>query len=387
MKYAIHIIRTLIKNERFIFSVMLICVFVSAWVMTFSYGLYHNYSEKLSQESNKDTKLLLEIADGKSLTRGDLVRYLNEVSPKTLDAMDIVVARSWFVFTNEYGTEERKSLFTRFVIRNGSFIPSPYIVQLWDDDNLITSGRYISKEEEENGEKVIMLDESVLGKDKELYSEFLKDDETFLLNGEEYKIIGTHISIGFVVPLLSLPESESLELSITMRFEKPITKSQYDELYAAAQRVVPDVFVFPEMELADEQNIFIYNNMLAVSVLVAVLTIINFAFLYSFILQRRGRTLAIMRMCGCTRGQAFGICMGECCLICIPTFLIGELTYIPLLHVVLGKMFEFIEEAYSLVVYGLLFAIFVAVLLIVMGILLSRQIHTEIAEGRKGGAV
>lgn len=79
--------------------------------------------------------------------------------------------------------------------------------------------------------------------------------------------------------------------------------------------------------------------------------------------------------------------MGECCLICIPTFLIGMLTYIPLLHFVLGGMFEFIEEAYSLVVYGLLFAVFVAVLLIVMGILLSRQIRMELAERRKGGTI
>lgn len=384
MKYIFYNIRNLAGREKFIFAVMLICVFVSAWVMTFSYGLYHNYSEKLAQESNKGADLYLEIANGKTLTRGELVRYLTEISPKTLNAMDIIVAQSSFVFKDAHGNKDGMPLFTRFVIRNGSFIPSPYVVQLWNDDNLIVTGRYISDYEEANGEKVIMLQNRL---DEDVYGEFFKDDETFLLDGEEYKIVGTHNSSGFVVPLLSLPEDKSIAYGITMQFSKPITRKQYDELLVTAQQVVPGVFIFPEMELADEQSIFIYNNMIAVSVLIAVLTIVNFAFLYSFILQRRARTLAIMRICGCTKRRAWRICMGECCFICIPTFLIGMLTYIPLLHGVLGGMFEFIEEAYSLVVYGLIFAVFAAVLLIVMGIMLSRQIRMELAEGRKGGAL
>lgn len=40
MKYIFYNIRNLIKHEKFIFAVMIICVFVSAWIMTFSYGLY-----------------------------------------------------------------------------------------------------------------------------------------------------------------------------------------------------------------------------------------------------------------------------------------------------------------------------------------------------------
>ncbi len=130
-----------------------------------------------------------------------------------------------------------------------------------------------------------------------------------------------------------------------------------------------------------------YRNMLAVSVLIAALTIINFAFLYGFILQKRARTLAIMRICGCTKFRARRICMGECCLICIPVFLIGMLTYIPLLHGVLGNLLEYIEQAYSFVVYALLFLIYAATLLIIMGVMLSRQIRPELAESRKGGAL
>ncbi|MDE7362112.1 MAG: hypothetical protein K2N38_09290 [Oscillospiraceae bacterium] len=383
MKHIVQNIRTLVKNERFIFIVMMLSVFVSAWVMTFSYGLYHNYSEMLAQETDKSTYVDPMVADGMTLTRGDFVRYLNELSPKTLDATENIVVSASFPAVDNNGYDSKEHMTSRFAIRSGSFVPSPYIVQLWNDNNMIASGRYISDSEEANGEKVVMTEQGYV---KQSCPSLYIDDETVLVNGEEYKIVGTHTSSDFIVPFLSMPEDTELPGYISIGFTNPITRKQYDELVNTAERVLPGVLVFPEQGFTDEQSIFIYNNMLVVSVLIAVLTIVNFAFLYSFILQRRARTLAIMRICGCTKGRAWGICMGECCLICIPTFLIGVLTYIPLLHGVLGDMFEFIEEAYSLVVYGLLFAIFAAVLLTVMGILLSRQIHMEIAEGRKGGA-
>lgn len=376
-------VRSLVKTEKFIFAVMLLYVFVSAWIMIFSYGLYHNYSAKLNEESGKSRYVDPMVADEMMLTRGDFVRFLSEVSPQTLDAISCIVVMCPFPAVDDFGNDGRLDMVSRFVIQNGAIAPSPYIIELWNEKNILLSGRYISNEEEANGERVVMIDKTLLNS----YSTLFKGEEAAVINGEEFKIIGTHNTSEFIVPLLSIPEDMALRENIYIDFKKPVTRHQYTELVNTAERVLPGVLVFPEQAFADEQSIFIYNNMLVVSVLIASLTIINFAFLYSFILQRRARTLAIMRICGCTKGRAFGICMGECCLICIPPFLVGVLTYIPLLHGVLGKMFEFIEEAYSLAVYGLLFAIFAAVLLIVMGLLLSRQIHMEIAEGRKGGTV
>lgn len=380
MKYIFQNIRTLVKNEKFIFTVMLICVFVSAWVMTFSYGLYHNYSEMLTKESNKGYTLNPQIADGMSLTRGDFVRYLTAVSSETLDAMNVVFVQCGFDYTDKYGNNERRSMVSRTVIRDGFFVPSPFIVQSWNDESIIVSGRYISDFEESNGEKVVLI-----AKDTKISSpELLKDDETIIINGEEYAIVGTHASFGLIVPLLSIPDNMQISNNLALSFARPVTKKQYDELVSVAERILPGMFIFPEQEYADEQSIFIYNNMLVVSVLIAALTIINFALLYRFILQRRVRTLAVMRICGCTKSGAWRMCMGECCLICIPTFLIGMLSYIPFLHGVLGGLFEYIEQAYSFAVYALLFVIYAAMLLIIMGIMLSRQIRLELAEGRKG---
>lgn len=369
-------IRSLVKTEKIIFAVMLICVFVSAWIMTFSYGLYHNYSAKLTEESGKSRYVDPMVADGMTLTRGDFVRFLSEVSPQTLDAISNIVVMCPFPVVDDFGNDGRLDMVSRFVIRNGAITPSTYIIELWNEKHILLSGRYISNEEEANGEKVVMIDKTLLNS----YGTLFKGEEAAVINGEEFKIIGTHNTSEFIVPLLSIPEDMTLRENIYIDFEKPVTRRQYIELVNTAERILPGVLVFSEQEFTDEQSVLIYKNMIAVAVLIAALTIINFAVLYCFILKKRTRTLAIMRICGCTKGKARRICLGECCMICIPTFLLGTLTYIPLLHGVLGNMFEYIEEAYNFTVYALLFAVFVGVLLIVMGILLPRQIRRDVKE-------
>ena len=387
MKYVFYNIRNLAKNERFIFTVMLLCVFVSAWIMTFSYGLYHNYSEMLKEPDDLGDELRPETAEDITLTRGDVTRFILELSPATLDAMDNIVIQGFTEpFESKEGDMATLPMTSRVVVRNGSFVPSPYIVQFWNDESMIISGRYISDDEEANGENVVMIPYKTIHQLRDDHPELFKDEETMLLNGEEFKVIGEHTSFGVITPFLTIPEDSGVFPPL-MCFTEPITRKQYSDIVNTAERVLPGVFIFTKIDLGDEQAFMIYNNMLIVAVIIAALTIINFAFLYNFILHKRARTLAIMRICGCTKGRARLICLGECCLICIPTFLIGMLTYIPFLHGVLGRVFEYIEEAYSLVVYGLLFAIFVAALFIIMSILLTRVIRRELAEGRKGGAI
>lgn len=390
MKYALKNLLSLLKTEKFIFAVMLFSVFISAWAMTFSYGLYHNYSALSIQEEGKGMYVSPEIAKGKTLTRGDVVRYLYEISPKTLNAMNIIVTSHPVIDDNG---ELLKSLESRVVVRNGRIIPSPYIVDLWDELNMISSGRFISDEEESNGEFVAIIEnEDDVDKSYHTPNKAIKfiDDDTIIISdsGHEYKykVVGKHTSYDITVPLLSLPEDANIRF-FGFSFEKQVTNKQFAELKAVAEEVIPGILIFPDLELPDEEAIYIYNNMMFVSVLIAALTIINFAFLYSFILGKRTRTLAIMRICGCTEGHAWAICLGECCLICIPTFIIGVLTYIPFMKNVLSEPFEFIEEAYSLPVYAILFAIYAAMLFVIMGVMLKKQTSRELVEGRKGGAI
>lgn len=134
MKHVFQNLRSLAKNEKFIFAVMLVCVFVSAWIMTFSYGLYHNYTAMLNEpDDDLGDDLTPELAEGSTLTRGDVARFFLALSPDTLDAM-----ATTYVFGQSEPMEDEHgeiseyntlSMVSRFVVRDGRFIPPPYIVQ------------------------------------------------------------------------------------------------------------------------------------------------------------------------------------------------------------------------------------------------------------------
>lgn len=292
MKYVFYNIRNLARNEKFIFALMLLCIFTSAWIMTFSYGLYQHYFSMRTEADEESKQLYPEIAEGEILTRGEAEAYLNSLS----------------------------------------------------------------------------------------------DDGTILLYGQKYKIVGTHTSNGSVVPFLSIPEDIPLD-RLSFNFERPMTRKNYNELVERAAEIIPGKLIFPEFAGPDVESIYIYGNIMMISVLIAALVIVNFAFLYRFIFGKRRRQLAILRICGCTAARARAICLGECIVICAPVFLAGMLTFIPFMHNVLSDVFEYMEESYEPWIYAAVFGIYLGSLIIVMGIFLASRIGKTIAESRKETAV
>lgn len=385
MKYVFYNIRNLAKNEKFIFSVMLLCIFISAWIMTFSYGLYQHYFSMRIEADEESKSVHPEIAKGQTLTRGEFELYLNSLSDKLTSNTSLIMCSTYYGFKNAVRPDEDLSIpiYSRFAIRYGVYRVSPYISEHWDKNNMIATGRYLLDNEEADGALSILVPEKVMGNKsvRQEYENVLFDD-SMLMFGQEYSIVGTHTSIGCVVPFLSIPEETPLR-SISLSFEENLTRKEYDELVDRANEVIPGKLIFPELTLPDEESIYIYNNIMMISLLIAILVIINFAFLYSFIFGRRRRQLAVMRICGCTAARAWAICLGECIVICVPVFLCGMFAYIPFMHGVLSDVFEYMEDSYEPWIYAAIFAIYIGALVVVMGISLAGQIGKTLAEGRK----
>lgn len=388
MKYVLYNIRSLARHEKFIFAVMLVCIFVSAWIMTFSYGLYQNYFSLRTESDETAKSVSPQVADGQTLTRGDLKTYLDSLSDELLNGVEIIYCSTrWYCENSETpGDIIENPAVSRFTVRNGVYQTSAFVSDLWNSSGMITTGRFLTDNDEMLGTPVVLVWH------KEMTDEFLRkrnknlilDDNTAMICGKEYKIVGTHTSFGLIVPFLSISgENEIADFSFT--FENAMTQRIYNELVDTANAVLPGKLIFPELDLPDRESIYIYNNIMMISVLIAALTVVNFAFLYNFIFGKRRRELAVMRICGCTAARALGICLGECCLICVPVFLCGMLTYIPFMHSVLSDVFVYMEDSYSAWIYAAIFGIYILTLIVIMGILLSRQIGKTLAESRKDG--
>ena len=389
MKYVFYNIRNLAGREKFIFAVMLICVFVSAWIMTFSYGLYQNFHALVVEGDETGKSADPRIVDGETLTYGEFKIYLDVLPSELLNSSDYIYCRSTYLYERGDRPGEMKNahVVSRFTVIDGNYLASTFISDLWKSKGLLATGSFFSNEDEMFGTDCVMVDKLIMNDNflREDYANLIIDDNTVLMYGKEYEIIGTHTSMGFVVPFLSVPREVPLN-NVSIEFEKPMTKKTYRTLIDTANEVIPGKLSFPELELPDSDSLYIYNNIMMISVFIAALTIVNFAFLYNFIFGKRKRQLAIMRICGCTAARAVGICLGECCILCVPVFLAGMLTYIPFMKYVLSPLFQYMADSYSLWIYAAIFGIYIAMLLVIMGIMLSGQIKKTLAEGRKEGA-
>lgn len=227
MKYIFYNIRNLARREKFIFAVMLICVFVSAWIMTFSYGLYQNYFSLRAETETEGKKLYADLVEGETLTKADVMRYFAAISDETLNAIDMILVDS----PTTQGIPDSKNGYAwgrfcfRFAIRDGSYKASDYVREIWEENNMIIAGRYLSDEEEATGADVAMIDEDIinlfdeidkfaeLGEEPPLnnLTEFIEltdaTREEITIFKKRYKIVGTVDAGSYVtIPFLSAPD-------------------------------------------------------------------------------------------------------------------------------------------------------------------------------------
>ena len=386
MKYILRNIRSLIKNEPLIFAVMIVCVFASSWVLTFAYGLYQNYNVQKTEADIESKELVLSLREDKSVTRTDLERFFAEISDETLNAANLLYCDAELPgFPTERGDYGRAAF--RFTIHNGQYQSSSYIKEQWEKKGQITSGRFFSDDDEKTGANVALI-YTDMGEWNEATLAIKTGENTIRLFDKEYEIIGTYDGFGGVplIPFLSIPED--LELSApAFMFEKNLTKSQYEEIRSAAGRAVPETFVFPDLAFPDTENIYIYNNIMLICALIAVLTVINFASLYNYIISKRIRQLAVFKLCGCTSFKATGFYLAECAIICVPVFLIGTVSYIPVMKFFLSPIFPYMKDAYSPVIYAVIFALYIIILVIIMSFTLIRSVKKNTAAIWKEGAL
>ena len=391
MKYIFLNIKNLVKNEKFIFAVMLVCIFVSAWIMTFSYGLYQNYHAMRIEGESDSKEISPEIAGDEPLTRSELAMYLGSLSDELLSDANIIFCSTSFGFEHidPYSSQifpKDVMVMSRFTVKSGTYQIASDVLDIWNNNAMIKSGRYFTDDEEAGGVYAAMIpDEWINDPQQSLdFTELFDGNNAVNLFGKDYEIIGTHLSNGVVVPFLSIPGESPID-SLTWSFNNVISRSNYNEMVQRANEMIPGKLIFPELPFPDAESIYIYNNIMMISVLIAALSVINFAMLYNFIFRKRSRQLAIMRICGCTPLRAWGICLGECCVVCVPVFLVGMLTYIPFMHGVLADIFVYMEKSYSTAIYAAIFVIYIVILLIIMGIRLLVQINKSLSESQKKG--
>ncbi len=374
-------IMKLFKYEKLVFFVMLICVFFSALILNFSYGLYQNYRVQKSESEISLNEIRPEISENSTLSRGLLENYLSVISDETLNKMNIIYCAAEF---DGFNPENYAYSMMRFCIKDGEYCSSKYVADIWDKQGLMVSGRFFNNEEEKNGKDVAIVGNYGSGWNEQTLS--IKNGENSIeLFGRSFQVIGEQRSVGTpIVPFLAVPaDTEIVQLAFS--FESNITKSDYDELKMAAEKSIPGILIFEDIEFPDTEAIYLYNNIMLISVFIAVLSVMNFAMLYHFILQERSRDIAIFRICGCKISKAVMIYLGECFVLSVPIYIIGMILYSYIMHNVLAGLFPYMEAAYSKIIYAVIFLIYFIIMAIILSILIYSCVRKSIIDEWKEG--
>ncbi len=361
MKYIIKNIKSFIKTEKLIFILILICVIASSFIINFSYGLYQNYHViKEEQESDLGTFEITFNNDlnGNYAAKDILKNTLLSFSDSLNDSINMYLVKP---YTDEipdgYGP-----IFIRFCISNGNIAPCEIFKENIEKNGAFISGTYFSEEQEKNGENVALAFNGTP-------ETMMNENGTISFQGKEYEIIGVQRIHTLIVPFESLNSDTPID-DLIIGFTKHMTRSQYNEIKEKISGAFGEIAVIPELDIPESENYYLYNTIIIISILIAILSAINFAILYKYILSKRTKILSVFRMCGCTKFRALGMFLSECMIITVPVFALTSLCYDKFVLPVLARHFEYIESAYSMKLYLIIFAIYVLSSLIVLGIMI-----------------
>lgn len=370
MKYIVKNITVFAKNETAIFVLMIVCIFSAAFIMNFTYGLYMNYNTALN-EANKELKTIYPlVSDNARLTKGEFQEYIEALDAKIQNAVELIYAEADLT---KNGYDDHYSYFPmRFDIKDNKYLTPEKVRDIWVGTKLVTRGEYITAEEEETGAYVALVSGDICDKDIGESIDFL---------GNTYTVKGVYVAGSFtpLVPFLTVPGDIEVDVC-SFTFSEVITRSAYNDLKATADKVIPNKLIFPELQLPDDDTTALYRNIILISILVAGVSVMNFAMLYLFIVRKRKKELVIMRLCGAVKIHITVILLGECLFMAIPAFTLGSLFFDIMLKTVLCDHFPYMSEVFGLSVYLLIAAIYTVVMVIISGAMIVRIINSEIKE-------
>lgn len=378
MKYIKKNLIIFIKNEKMIFFLMLLCIFTSSFIIDFSYGLYQNFHVIKAEEESELYEFEIPFnndLNGNYAAKEAVKSTLLTFSEKLNDSIDMYLV---LPHLDEIPAEEYGNTFIRFTIKNSAIAPCKIFKNNLKKYGAFIEGEYFSDAQEANGDNVVLIFNG------DISNKLMVKDDKISFQGKLYDVIGIQKMHPIIVPFNSLNEDTPIN-TILFHFKKPVTRSQYNEIKEIFSNNFGEIASIPDLDIPESENYYLYNTIILISVMIAVLAAVNFAVLYKYILSKRTKTLSIFRICGYTKRKALTLFLSECMFISVPVFVLTTLIYHKAVLPVLAKRFEYIESAYSLKLYLTIFAIYLLSSLTVTGIMIYFSFLRKTIIETKGG--
>ncbi|MCD8096311.1 MAG: hypothetical protein LUE12_09350 [Ruminococcus sp.] len=379
------------KTNKFFSLLILVNIIVSAFVISFSYGIYQNYNIILDEGESELREIYIYPTSSNdelesSVTTKMLLDTVMDLSEDTLENIESINCDA-VVSTSAI----EKNLFEFGFSYDGD--------KFYDTTNF----NCFSEEEYNSFEKIIAIN-PILRTENASNTGIgvagigdwncvnIGDAETVEVNGESYKIVSESIGGRGILyaSVTSFYNDTPLRYrqagwAVSIYFKTNISRTQYDDLLASVEANIGDNGELPELDITPTTELFYYKTIMIVSAFISILAALNFAILYRFILQKRIRALTIFRISGCSKGRIIRLYLSECMIVGLPVFALTELLFSKIALPLLSNVFEYIESGYSPIIYLAIFGIYAVSSAVVLLIMLSSYIGRHTIKDLLGG--
>lgn len=276
-----------------------------------------------------------------------------------------------------------------FSVKDGTIINSDEYEKEIENNAMLESGRYFTDKEYRNGEKVAICWDYLHWNtmSSPVSSRMAVDKNTLHIQGKDYKII----AYGIIdvdrptIPVTSLEDTTLFHQRLVFHFKKPIRQEQYNLVVEKTNKILGDRAVVEPANLPDDDAVYLYNTIIMVTIFITIVSAINFAILYRYILSSRKQSLMVYRICGMSFARVVLLYLGECVVLTVPAYVIGVLLFEHVILKKVSKYYDYMSNSYSSYVYMVLFAIYFILSLLILLFMIIYALKTDKELDVKGG--
>ena len=271
-----------VRNKS-IYTLLIVSQLVGVMIIFFVYGIYTGYNASL-QEIDVDSKMLYAEFDSSKDSTLDELRAIMDKLYKPFEK---------YVDYTFLGLADSKGMLcTYYEYRDGEYHIASSLLKNQNSDE---DGRYFDNSEYVRGDKVLF------GSDKEV-GEYLD------INGEQFLVVGNradeHLSHVIEVPVTAAPGDTYLYV-LVINFERLPRQAEYEHFKNTLEETFGNRVIVRAFDVKDMEQLISINSIIIISVIIGVLVALDTVLIYSYIIGKRRKDMAIFGIVGAKRGHRF----------------------------------------------------------------------------------
>lgn len=329
-------IKNSIMHNRSMYMLLFVSQLVAVNICFFVYGIYSSYSASLQEIDINSCFINANFVEGENVTVGTLRNCITNIVDEMEDEID-------YFYIGLLDENTIISTYTEY--HNGIFESSDTIAK----NNVDITGRYLN-------------DDDFVNENKVAYGTTAEIGETYFIGGEAFEVVGkdkdevlrNRITI---IPFVSAPNNLEL-MSMSIVFKNLPTKENYEKFKTVLEENFGYNVVLDEFPIRNTEELISIRTVIGISVVIGLIAALDTILLYSYIIEKRRKQMAIFSIVGAELRDRFAINEIEIMLISSVVSIGGFMLYKTIFEDITVKMAGVSVEIYNAKVYLIMLTVY-----------------------------